>query len=88
MNLRRDDDKRFLPWFAREMWTVSEGVTRDCWRNVATWARKSDFMTHMTFEVELDEVLSKPMNALYYAEKPGYPSGFNIRELPAHVHGI
>lgn len=40
----------------------------------------------MVLEVENDDIIAKPMNALYYEESEGYPAGYVIRKLPERVH--
>ena len=85
MGLLRDG-KPFLQTFARHMYTIEEGVNRICWKDFATFIRKPEFFVDMEFEIINDDMLFKPMNAIYYDETNGYPAGFCIRTLPMRVH--
>ena len=88
MRLKRGDGKSFLLWFARRMYTCTEGVPQDCWKEVVTWAGMPQLLVNMTLEVEVDEVISKPMNALFYERQNGFPAGYVIRKLPLVAHAI
>ena len=70
------------------MYTCTEGVPQECWKEVATWAGMPQLLVNMTLEVEVDEVISKPMNTLFYERHGGFPPGYVIRKLPLLVaHG-
>ena len=85
-SLQRGDGKYFLSHFAREMYRVTEKVARECWKQVATWVEIPELTVDMTLEVEIDEVLSKPMNALFYEKSEGRPCGFVVHKMPQMVH--
>lgn len=78
--------KSFLHNFCREMYRVEQGVPRDCWKELATWVGMPELIVDMTLEVEIDDILSKPMNALFYEKQEGRPCGFVISKLPLLVH--
>ena len=68
------------------MYTYTEGVPRDCWEEVATWAGMPELIVDMSLEVEIDVLISKPMNAVFYQAREGRPCGFVVDELVEHVH--
>ena len=41
----------------------------------------------MSLEAEIDVLISKPMNAVFYQAREGRPCGFVVDELVKHVHG-
>ena len=85
MKLERDGES-FLDNFCREMYRVEQGVPRDCWKELATWIKMPELIVDMSLEVEIDDILSKPMNALFYEKQEGRPCGFVINKLPMLVH--
>ena len=60
------------------MYTHTEGVPRDCWEEVATWAGMPELVVDMCVEVEVDVILSKPMNAVFYQASESRPCGFVV----------
>ena len=86
MRLRNIKNECFLINFARHMCKVTEGVPRDCWREVVIWAGIPELLVNMTLEVEIDNLLSKPMNKLFYERVEGRPCGFVIHKMPKVVH--
>ena len=45
-----------------------------------------ELLVNMTLEVEIDNILSKPMNKLFYERSDGRPCGFVIHKMPQLVH--
>ena len=69
--------KLMLPAFARDMYRIENGVNRTCWKDFATWIRIPEVFVDMMVEVEMDDNVAMPMNAMYYE---GEPSGHCIRK--------
>ena len=86
MRLRNSKDESFLINFARYMCKITEGVPRECWREVVIWSGIPELLVNMALEVEIDDLLSKPMNKLFYERVGGRPCGFVIHKMPKVVH--
>lgn len=86
IRLKNNKGQSFLEHFARHMYTHTEGVPQDCWEEVATWAGMPELMVDMCLEVEVDVLISQPMNAVFYQACEGRPCGFVVDELAEHVH--
>ena len=88
IRLKNNKGQSFIEHFARHMYTHTEGVPRDCWQEVATWAGMPELLVDMTLEVEIDALISKPMNALFYEVSEGRPCGFVLHKMPRRVHEV
>ena len=86
MRLQNGKQQSFLIHFARHMYTITEGVPRDCWKEIVVWAGMPELLVNMTLEVEVDSILSKPMNKIFYEKTDGRPCGFVVHKLPKTVH--
>ena len=79
MRLKRPKDgKMFFEYFVRKMFTLTEGVARECWRELATWYAMPTLRVNMAVEIDVDDVLSRPMNSLFYKNVEGRPCGHAI----------
>ena len=88
MRLRRlRDGKLFFEFLIRKMWTLTEGVARECWGELVKWYGMPGLRVDMCVAIDVDDVLLRPMNAIYFEACEGRPRGCVSHKLPMMIHG-